>query len=1173
MNKILKYQAGRKLHYLSLLPVLVICTAAVAQVTSLGAIQGTVTDSSGAMVPGASVQVVNQATRLTRTLTTSDRGVYVADALPGGDYTVTVSRPGFKQGVVQNIHLDPGQRRGVDVSLAVGDVNTQITVEANTVQVQTESSESGGTISAKEVSNLMLNGRNFQTLAQIVPGVSAVTGGGSLPQYGFGGYLGQTAVIVGGSSVEKSAYTIDGVYDADPSGLLNVNVVPELDAIAEFRILKSSYSARYGMAGSGQILVETKSGGNTFHGTGYEYLRNNQFATARPFISTTGNTPLHYNIFGYALGGPLMIPGVYNSDRSKNSYFFAAGEWRVNHHYDGTHTRSMFYQAMRNGDFSQSPTMPAKGLVLDANSQALLTSQGLNPATCITNGPDGRPDQIAASCMDPTAVALMKAYWPLPNATNPANLAAVNYTNTGTDSDTQNDQTYRIDQGIGKRNIVTGRWMSEEVLDLRPRNYNDPAPIPTSKVYSRGLNAMLRVQTNVSANVINTAQIAETYSKWLLGVSDYTLPAGASIAQRFSGADPLGRIPDISLSGIWAWLGVGAQPNYNHTGEGIASDDMSWVKNNHVLQFGALYIFGIRRANANAFPMGNFSFTGIHTGDPAADYLLGLNTSYTQSSVQRSGVFHNRWAEAYFQDDWKALPRLTLNLGLRWTFLAPTTMSGAQVTNFNPATFNPAEAPVISTTGHETLNANNQPLTASGAVANPTNGLVFSGQSGTPYGFISSKNYWGPRIGFAYQLTDDGKTSVFGGYGLGYTPVAYEQIANLISNPPYVQSTTINNSLLSKPTIGVVGAPPIPSLSVIGLQTRAVATSTYSLTVEREVAPHAVASVAYAGSVTRHITLGGYDYNFPVNGSTSTTPSCAASASNPANGAYGTYAGPPVTHYSFDPCLNTGVVSSLYYRPYAGYSSMSGSFSGGSGNYNSLQTGLVYRLTDLQLNLAYTWSKSLTNVIPGNPGANGAGVGYDEAASPQNPRNLAADYGLPDFDRTHVFTSAWVYQMPFFRHSGNLFARELLSGWGTSGLAVLESGFAITPSLGTAGTGLATRPNLVGKITHPGSGKPFDPKPYVSPAAFQPPAYGLFGDSSPGTIRGPKDITFNVAADKTFPLTERVNFKLRAEAFNVFNHPNTVVTTVWSGTNGGSFGTVNGAGDQRIMEFSGRFTF
>lgn len=1162
------------------------------QNTTSCAIAGTVTDASGAVVPGVQVTVANQATGVSTTKTTNGSGYYTAESLAPGDYTITTHMAGFKSQVVKDIHLDPGQRRGTDLKLAVGDVSSTVQVEADAVAVQTESAELGGTVNAKEVSNLMLNGRNFQTLALIVPGVSAASGANSLPNYGEGGYLGQTEIIVGGTSIEKTAYSVDGLFDMDPNALINVNVIPTIDSISEFRILKDNFSARYGMAGAGQILVETKSGGSQFHGSGYEYVRNNYIGTAKPYVTppSQGISALHYNIFGYALGGPLMIPHVYNSDRTRKSYFFAGGEWRINHYPAALRTRNMLPQAMRNGDFSASPsdtfgsatTCPgglSPCLVIQPTAANLLaTYRGLNPSTCITPDSTGRYDQINPVCMDPVAVKLMdpkNGLWPLPT---PGLTTGINYINPGTEKDTENDYNYRIDHNLNDNNLLTARWTTEEVNNLRPsRNYNDPSPNPGSTVYSRGMNSMIKWTDTIKPTLINTLQGGETFNKWLLGVTNYAMPAGATIAQAYANADPFNRIPDISINGAgtWAWMGVGAQPNFIHSGVGVASDDLSWTKGSHLLQVGLLYLWTIRHANANAFPMGNFSFSGANAGDSAADFMLGLDATYQQTNEQAAGRFHNRWWEAYLQDDWKLNPRLTLNLGLRWSYYRPTWEEGDTLTNFNANKWVASQAPVISIAGKETLNSSNQPLTSAGTVANLTNGLVYAGTGGTPRGFNNPhKDNFGPRIGFAYRLTSDGKTSIHGGAGTGYTQIAMLQTASLLSNPPFVQSTTITNSLLSQPTAGgAAGAPGIPALTVIGPDYRPTITTTYSLGVERQVLPGAVAQVAYAGSISKHVMAEGYNYNFVQNGTTASTPSCIANGSNPLNSTTNPYKGPAVTGYSYDPCLNPGSVSTLYYAPYPGYGNISGTNNGGIANYNGLQSGLVMKLHDLTLNAAYTWSKTLEDVQPSNPGANGTGVGYDQSASFQNPRNQRLDYGPPDFDRRHVFTSAWVYEMPFFTHSSNVLARELLSGWGTSGLAVLESGLAISPALGVSNQGLATRPNLIAPVTHPGDGKTnLGHASYFSATSFQAPAWGLFGDAKPGVVRNPKEVAFNVALDKNFPIAEHVFFKLRIETFNVFNHPDTIVQGTWSGLTS-TFGNVVGAGDPRQMEFAGRLIF
>jgi len=1129
-----------------------------AQVGNLCAIVGTVKDSSGAVVRGATIRVTNQATDVTRIDTTSDEGFFAVETLPAGYYSATISKDGFGQHLTRNIHLDPGQRRSLDVNLAVGSVQVAVDVDAETVAVQRESSETGGTISAEEVSELMLNGRNFQSLTQIVPGVSNIMGASALT--GNGNTVLNT-VIINGSAVENTAFSLDGIYDTVPAALFQVDVMPVLDSISEVRVLKTNYSAKYGMAGSGQILVETKSGGNVFHGTAYDYIRNDDLAARNYF--QMGPQPLHQNIFGYALGGPVQIPHIYNSDGSKQTYFFASGEWRISHIAATLTSRKMFTRGMRQGDLSADPFLPSGGLTLDASSKALLAAKGINPSTCFSAGSNGVVNQVNPACFDPTSVALMNTYWPLPN--DPS-LGIGGYINNGIQNNNQMDQVYRVDHSIDSKNALMARISYEESDNVQPsRNFNDPAPNPGASVYTPGFNGTLRWSSNLTPRLINSVSIGDTYSKGHLNISNYTMPAGAAIVQAYPGADPLNRIPNIILSSsYWSWLGVGALPTITTDGDTIFSDDLSWVKGKHVLQSGFLYMKGSKTQNAGIFPapMGVFTVTGIHTSDVVSDYLLGLDSTYTQANMQRRGRFHYGWSESYVQDDWKVTPRLTLNLGLRWSYFAPETIDGNQLTSFSATNFVAANAPLVQqATGGFVFNSNGQPLTASGSVANLTNGLVFAGQNGTPPGFYKAKkSYFGPRIGFAYALTSDNKTSLHGGFGTGYTPVALELDPAFLTNPPFIQSTTVSNGLISQPLLGAVQNTLGPvSLAAFGLDFEATRTETYSLAIERELFPHAVGTLGYVGSISQHVLAENYDQNFPLPGTSANSAACAALSPAPE----------PSADYQFDPCINQvpsgdPSVSSIFYRPYAGYTSINSTFSGGDANFNSMQTSFIYRADNLQVNLAYTFGKSLSNVVP-----SGAGVQYDQAATYQNPRDVGAEYGPPDYDRRHVFTAAWVCELPFSRHAASRAVRWIAGGWKFSGLSVLESGFALTPTLSAPFAGLATRPNLITPVQITGN-----PHAWVNPNSFQQPAFGFFGNAGIGSIRGPSEIAFNVAASKSFPVSERVKLEFRMEAFNVADHPNFLnVNTAFNPANTATFGQALTAADPRILEGMLRVSF
>jgi hypothetical protein len=426
--------------------------------------------------------------------------------------------------------------------------------------------------------------------------------------------------------------------------------------------------------------------------------------------------------------------------------------------------------------------------------------------------------------------------------------------------------------------------------------------------------------------------------------------------------------------------------------------------------------------------------------------------------------------------------------------------------------------------------------------------------------------------------------SVHGGYGIGYTQVGMFQVSGLISNSPYVSTPSYSNTQFSNPAGGTVGAPGLQALAGLDSTYRPAMLQNWSLTLENEIVPHGIFTIAYAGDKTDHIFSNSVDRNFALNGTSTYSTNCAANPNN-------SNAASPST-WLYDPCLNGNnsttptnpgynpnatQISSNYYRPYPGYSSITTGVSIGTANYHALQTGFIYRLADLQLNAAYTWSKALGDQDQTNTGS--VAYGFDSNIGFQNPHNPKGDYGRPSYDRPNVFTAAYVYELPFFRHSSNLLERELLSHWGTSGLVTAQSGFANTVTLSSSYSGLATRPNQIAPlIRNSGSGKrAIGQSALYNYASFAVPGWGTFGNSEPGVLRGPKEVVFATAVNKTFPVTERVGFQLRAEAFNVFNHPNiNSINTSFnfnSSTNVTSFGNATAAGDMRQMEFSGRVTF
>ncbi len=1108
--------------------------AVYAQVASTGAISGIVTDSTQAAVAGARVTVINQATGVSRSVSTDTKGFYSAESIDSGTYTVTINATGFKESLIKDLHIDPGQRRANNIELQLGAASSQVTVTADAVQINTETSESSGTVSAKQISNLMLNGRNFQTLAIMIPGVNSISASDEIAG---GGTLAKPTLVVNGQSTEYNGYFVDGV---ELGSIGSINTYPIVDGIAEMRVLKDNYSAKYGGSSGAEFLVETKSGTKTFHGSAWDYLRNSAF-DANNYFSTAPQS-LHQNIFGYTLGGPVILPWVYNTDRKKKTFFFASNEWYVIH--APTVIRSaVFTQAMRNGDFSASPTLTGS-LAIDAHSAALLAAEG--KTNCVAG-----PKKLNPACFDPVAVALMNQFWPLPN--NPAG-GFQNYINQGPSNTDQTNYQYRVDHSITPNNTLIARMMymsvDQSIPNVNFSGQGNPTGSITENTISTGFNGLVRLTSSFTPNFLNSVSVADNTTKVHYIANGGTLPKGVQIQQAFPGADPLNRIPNISVARGWATNGVGPIPITANGNQGTISDDVSWVKGNHVFQFGAVYLFGMKRQNAFTSPQGTFSFSGNHTGDPAADYMLGLDSTYLQASSERLGIFHNRTGEAYVQDDWRATPRLSLNLGLRYFYFSNSTVSGDQVTNFNPDLYTPGQAPVVNVNGSLVVNSSNVPLNSAGQPANLLNGIVFAGKNGVPSGFyIPIKTNFAPRVGFAYALTEDGKTSIRGGYGIGYSVSPIARIYNAFgTNPPFNLSANILNSTLSNGTAGTTAAPTPQTLQLAENKWYPAQSQSFSLTLERQITSHATADVAYVGSLGRHLEAY-YDQNQPLPVTQPSTTGCLA-AGQTSSGSY-----------NFDPCINTSKASPNYSRPYKGYAAITYPFEHGSSNYNSFQAGFIYKAGLSQVNVAYTHSKTL-----GTTEASGFGQGQSIGGDGvQNSRNPAAEYGPPDFDFANSLVGAWVYDIPYFRSSSKPVALTL-GNWNFAGLADFQSGFALTPGLATGKNGLAVRSNQVAPLHYVGK-----VNEWFSTNSFAAPAYGFFGNASNGSIRSPRYISFNVALYKVFPITQRVNFQFRAEAFNVANHSNfATVSTAFGAAN---YGQITSAHSPRELEFALKLTF
>jgi hypothetical protein len=1063
--------------------------------TSTGSITGLVTDTSGSVVPAAKVVVASENTGRTTIAITNSDGVYNAESLTPGIYTIKVSQPGFKTLSVSNVILDPGQRINRNLQLEVGAIEQSVTVAAGAEQVNTASGEVAGTIENSQIERIVVNGRNFQSMMVLIPGINNVKAGSEMSGLGLNNSM---TISSNGLGTNKNVNMVDGSFNMNTGCECAAAVNPELDTISEVRVLTNNYSAKYGYTGGAQMLIETKSGETQFHGGAQEYFRNDAL-DARNFFSPNVS-PLKQNIFGYQIGGPVFIPRIYNRDKNKTFFFFGQN-WRVVRR-GLTLLGATPTTAMREGDF---------------RAEAARTGQPiLDP---LTNQPFAN-NTIPASRFNTDSVLLLKQLLPLPNYNSGGFL---NYINDAPDKTHQRQEVVRLDHDFKDNLRVMLRYIQEDVYDTRPANQFASTPFNTigDELDTFSKNAYIRITNSLSPTAVNIFGFSYSQTQVEgLPTRNFTRPEGMTIRDFFPTANTVNYVPDLSFSGGWSGIGVGSAitlrdaPNLGYT----FTDDFTKTIGRHTIGAGMFYNLVAASQNTFATIQGAYTFSGTYTNNPIADFLLGQAQGYTQDSTMRRGQLRYVQAEPYIQDDWKISRRLTLNLGLRYSYQPPWRLQ-QPVTGFLPQFFDPSKAPQVTEAGILIPTANYDPL----------NGLVFAGEreKGITEGFSRlDQKLWQPRLGFAWDLKGDGKTAVRGGFGITYVRTQ-DQIFNHLANPPFVQRASLFNANVSNPASGTTNPLRPTSLAMTPLDAYPTRIKSFSLGVERQVGANAVVKVLYAGNLVDRLPWS-QDVNQVIPG--------------------------PV--YQFDPRLNAGSISVNALRPYQGYSGITGTFTNGYSNYNSLQVGFVRRYANnLSLQVAYTYGKSL-------------GTGTDYSGSPQNIYNLKSEYGLLGTDRTQMLNVGYVYDFPFLQHS-NSFAAKFLGGWGLSGLILAESGFPATAALATATAGLATRPNTTGQPLFP-SGT-HTREAWFNTAAFTAPQAGTYGNAGVRTIRGPGLVTWDLSVTKRTAITERFQTEFRLGAFNVLNHTNFLNVSTAFGS--GTFGQVTSALDPRVLELAMRVWF
>ena len=978
---------------LAILLLLLCCGAGYAQDT--GAIVGVVKESTGSVIPRAAVKITNLGTGITREVASDDNGRYIAEALPIGVYDITAEIAGFKRFTHKGIKLNVADRLNIDIVMEVGQLSELVTITAETPVVQTETGAINYLISGNQVTELAVNGRNFVQLAQLVPGASSVSRADTIGV----GVTGSKGVTFNGLGQGYSGWMVDGAQNTDVGNQNSLSTYPAMEAIGEFRILSSNYSAEFGTTGGANVLAVTRSGTKGFHGSAYEFVRNDVF-DARNFFAPD-RSPLRYNNFGYTLGGPFYIPGVYNKSKEKD-FFFWSQEWRRIRR-GATVQAQTPTDAMRRGDFSE--------LLNASNPFTRGVVQIMDPTT---NQPFAG-NIIPSGRINPNARTLLEQVIPAPNRGG----QALNYVASPSVPTNFRQELIRGDHNFNERVNLMVRYTQDTFDDTPVTTLWTGSAYPTvnATIASPGKNLITKLTQAISPKTLNEFNFNVAANKIAIGLNGPAArSSGLSVAEIFS-ENRAKRIPDINFSQGWGGISTGSWPWANKNQVYTWSDTFGHVVGAHSLKIGAQYQWQIKDQDAFGPTQGNFNFNGSFTGNAIADFLLGMPNSYSELDIQRTGRYRYHQIEAFFQDDWKVSSRLTVNLGLRWFGIPHIFERDNEVTTFVPEKWSASRAPKVNPDG--TI------VPGSGDILG--NGIVNAGE-GISAGLV--KNYWNtfaPRFGFAWDPAGNGKTVIRGGYGVGYYRVEGNDIYDFVNNPPFAQTVNITNPPLNNPG-GGTAAPPRPvSLVALDFEYKVPMAQTYSLGIQRELFKNAGLEIAYVGSRGTHLDR-------------------ARNINQPRR----------VGGFDFDPRLNTNAISNDALRPFAGWSTIRMAENTGSSTYHSLQVNFDKRFSEgFKFQTAYTFSRGIGDVMDSN--------GRSVNATPQDSYNLRAERGLLGFDRTHNLVVNYIYELPFLKNRRGAVGR-IFGGWEISGITTVSSGPVAAPGISTGRNGLATRPNLVGDV-------------------------------------------------------------------------------------------------------------
>ncbi|MBS1792288.1 MAG: TonB-dependent receptor [Acidobacteria bacterium] len=1109
--------------------------------TSFGRISGTVADTAGAVVAGATVTVADPATSLVRTAVTDESGFYTITNLPVGTYTVSAEMRNFKKSVKTDNVLNADGRVTVDFALETGQISEVVeVVQESGETVNTTSGEVGKVIDSQQVGNLALNGRNYYQLLTVVPGAVATT------DDALDTNLATNTININGNRGVSNNLTVDGGNNnnagSNASQINNVGV----DFIQEVKIQTSNFSAEYGRNSGAQVNVITKRGTNRYRGSLFEFLRNDRFDARDAFAAT--KPFLRYHNYGYSIGGPLPFPrfgegGPYFSSGKDKFFFFFGQEWKSIHRFGASNRQTLPTRAELNGDFSfrlrgadgivgttddgflRDPTRTGScGLVSGAPVRTACFPGNVIPTARIT------ADGAAVASVYRAMIGLAAGYSDTPTTQNTTFQPPI--------ASDFRQEILRLDYIFNTRHSVYGRYLHDRNGVVEPYGTFINSPVPTSQQFRNrpGNGLQIGHLWNVTPNIINDVKFNASWTdQRIVPSTDYWARStyGYNFSQLFpNGGQYENSIPDTSFAGTGtfaSFFGV-ARALTALARDYMVSDTLTWVSGNHTFKFGGLANSSEIYQNGRSLYAGSVSYSTTQnpntTGQAFADALLGNFRTYTEASLDPASHFKFQQYEAFALDSWRISPKLSVELGVRWQYGTPFYAGENTIVNFDPAYYDPARAVSLNSTGTVVIlgpnsNRYNGLVRPGGAIpealaANPNLANV---PAVAPRGLYKPKNYLMPRVGFAYSPFNDSKTAIRGGFGMYYDRIEGNIIFPLENNPPFVDSASFENGNLANIRGGAASAlAPFANLTTISPDMKTSYTMNFSLGIQRELPWGFFVEATGVGNLGRNLTRQ-IDLNaIPL----------GVQLANP------------------------GVATALL-RPYKGYTGILQRVSDATSHYYAMQLYGAKRKGDFLMTLSYTWGKVLTD----------ANVLTEQAEEGLVNRDF--NYGPATFDRRHIVAATYTYTVPFFKKSHG-FVRALLDGYELSGITRFQSGrpFTITAASSIGGTRRADVFEGVDLYIR-------NNRQWLNPAAFAAAPGARLGSSGAGIVTGPDFFITDFSIRKKFKFGETKELRLQGDVFNAFNRNNfnSLQTVV---TNSG-FGTLTASGPGRSIQLGIKFGF